>query len=56
MLPGPVGPNQSVNVNVRVVAPSQPGTYELRITLIQEGVAWFMTKSNTFLKLTATVK
>jgi len=55
-LPGPVGPDQSVNVDVRVVAPNQLGNFALRISLVQEAVAWFMLKSNTFLELPATVK
>lgn len=56
MLPGVVAPNQAVNVNVRVVAPEKPGEYTVRITLVQEAVTWFMTKSNTYLELPATVK
>src|SRR5262249_25571767 len=40
---------------VRVVAPNEPGSLALRITLVQEAVAWFMMKSNTFLELPATV-
>jgi hypothetical protein len=55
-LPAAVTPNQAVNADVRVVAPNQTGTFDLRITLVQEGVAWFMTKSNTFLQLPVTVK
>jgi len=56
MLPSAVAPNQTVNADVRVVAPNQTGNFELRITLIQEGVTWFMTKSNTFLPLQVTVQ
>jgi hypothetical protein len=26
---------------VGLAAPSSPGTYELRLTLVQEGIAWF---------------
>jgi|SRR5215469_2457559 len=55
-LPGPVAPNQAVNVNLRVVAPTQAGNFTLRITLVQEAVAWFMIKSNTFLELPVTVE
>jgi hypothetical protein len=50
LLPAPVRPNQAANVTVRVLAPSEPGKYALRVTLIQEAVAWFMLKSNTFLE------
>lgn len=55
-LPKPIGPASASDVNVRVVAPPKPGKYELRVTLVQEGVAWFMTKSNTFLSLPVTVR
>lgn len=55
-LPGPIKPKQSVNVDVRVVAPLQPGDFTVRISLVQEAVAWFMTRSNMFLQLTASVK
>jgi hypothetical protein len=36
-----IGPNESVSQDVLVVAPATPGTYDLQITLVQEGVAWF---------------
>lgn len=36
-----VGPSESVSQNVLVVAPGTPGTYDLQITLVQEGVVWF---------------
>ena len=52
----PIAPRESANVNVRVVAPNQPGDFTVRISLVQEGVAWFMTKSGTFLELTASVR
>jgi len=56
ILPSPVAPNQNVNVDVRVVAPGTPGNYTVRISLVQEAIAWFMTKSDTFLLLKAVVK
>jgi hypothetical protein len=56
VLPKPIGPKQSADVTVHVIAPGQPGKYELRVTLVQEGVAWFMTKSNTYLALPVTVR
>jgi hypothetical protein len=56
VLPGPVAPNQAVSTDVRVVAPGQKGDYTLRITLVQEGVGWFMMNSNTFLELPSAVK
>lgn len=55
-LPAAVGPNQAVDAAVRVIAPPDPGNYALRVTLVQEAVAWFMMNSNTFLELPATIK
>ena len=54
-LPSPVGPNDAITTDVRVVAPPDPGKYALRVTLVQEAVAWFMIKSNTFLEVPVTV-
>jgi len=55
-LPRPVAPNQTVDVDVRVVAPPDPGKYVLHISLVQEAVAWFMTKTNMSLELPVTVQ
>ena len=55
-LPKPIEPKSSANLRVHVVAPGQPGKYELRVTLVQEGVSWFMTKSNTYLALPVLVR
>ena len=55
LLPAAVGPNQAADANVRVVAPAAAGAYALRLTLVQEAVAWFMLKSNTYLELPVTV-
>ena len=55
-LPSAIGPNQAADVDVRVIAPPDPGKYGLRLTLVQEAVAWFMLKSNTFLELPVTVQ
>ena len=54
-LPAPIPAGHAINVDVRVIAPDQPGQFALRITAVQEGVAWFMTESDTFLELPATV-
>lgn len=56
VLPNAVSPNQSVQASVRVVAPDQAGAFALRVTLVQEAVAWFMLKSNTFLELPVIVQ
>ena len=55
-LPAPLGPNEAVDAEVRVLAPDRPGNFVLRISLVQEGVEWFMSKSNTFLELPAAVR
>ncbi len=55
LLPAALGPNQAADANVRVVAPAAAGAYALRLTLVQEAVAWFMLKSNTYLELPVTV-
>jgi hypothetical protein len=55
-LPRPIPAGHVVNMDVRVIAPNKPGKFTLRITLVQENVAWFMTKSGTFLELPVTVK
>jgi hypothetical protein len=56
ILPTAVGPHDAINADVRVVAPPEPGKYTLRLSLVQEAVAWFMLKSNTFLEIPVTVQ
>jgi hypothetical protein len=55
VFPDPIGPGATSGVDVRVVAPPKPGRYALRISLVQEGIAWFMMKSNMYLELPVTV-
>jgi hypothetical protein len=40
-LPGEIPPGTDVRMPVWVIAPVDPGIYRLRVTLVQEGVAWF---------------
>jgi hypothetical protein len=40
-LPRAIPPRGSLACRVGLVAPSTPGTYDLRVTLVQEGIAWF---------------
>jgi hypothetical protein len=54
-LPGPVKPGDSVTVQAKVVAPGTTGDLVLKITLVQEGVAWFMTAGGKPLELPASV-
>ncbi len=46
-LPRDLGPGESVAVNLPVVAPLQPASYTLGITLLHKGVVWFDRKGNT---------
>ncbi len=40
-LPRPLRPGQTVTLDARIQAPWEPGDYELRISPVQELVAWF---------------
>lgn len=40
-LPSPVPPQASISLNATIKAPDIPGKYTLRLTMVQEGVAWF---------------
>jgi Domain of unknown function (DUF4915) len=41
LLPGAIGPLQTVALKLPVLVPRQGGEYTLRIALVQEGVRWF---------------
>lgn len=41
LLPADVPPGGTVELEARVPAPAQPGSYRLLVTLVQESVAWF---------------
>ena len=41
VLPRDVGPGKQASVSVAVTLPLNPGRYILRLTLLQEGAAWF---------------
>ncbi|MCL7420749.1 MAG: hypothetical protein M8364_07595 [Methylobacter sp.] len=36
-----LGPGESINLSMRVMAPSNPGNYCLELTIVQESVNWF---------------
>lgn len=40
-LPGVFAPGETRACAMRVIAPRAPGRYELRLSVVQEGVAWF---------------
>jgi hypothetical protein len=50
-LPAMLQPGESLGVEMRVVAPEQGRDLVLKITLVQEGVAWFMSKGGKSLDI-----
>jgi len=44
----PVPPGQTVEMNVTLQAPAQPGNYKLIWDVVQEQVTWFGAKNNSF--------
>jgi hypothetical protein len=54
-LPRAIPPKGAADVNVNIEAPPQRGNFRVRITLVQEGVAWFMLVSNRFLEIPVSV-
>ena len=38
----PLNPGQAEAVEARIAAPQEAGTFLLRLSLVQEGVAWFV--------------
>lgn len=55
LLPQPLKPGETVDVKVLVVAPAAGKTLTLRISLVQEGVDWFMSNGATPLELPVTL-
>ncbi len=55
LLPAPLQPGQSVNLQAKVVAPPSAGHFTLKICLVQEGVTWFIDAGAQALELPATV-
>lgn len=56
LLPNPLMPGSSVTLDVNVKAPSTPGDYTLRFSMVQELVAWFNDKGAEPLVLKVKVK
>lgn len=50
-----VAPGASTNVSLATLIPASPGTYVLRIDLVQEGVAWFSSLGNAPASVTFSV-
>jgi hypothetical protein len=54
-LSGVLKSNESANVNVKVVAPPSGKSLTLKITLVQEGVAWFLSAGARTLDIPVTL-
>jgi len=56
VLPRPLNPGEEVSFNAKVVAPDQGQDLTLKLTLVQEGVAWFMTSGGAPLEIPVKMK
>jgi hypothetical protein len=54
-LPNDLAPGSSVNLQAKIQAPDQPGSYTLQLTVVQESVAWFENKGAKTLNMPVTV-
>ena len=54
-LPSPVSPGKVIKIDVQVKVPEEPGTYQLVIDLVQEGITWFSWNGSDPLDLTVEV-
>ncbi len=55
-LPGDVDPGAESGASMRIEAPTAPGTYELWIDPVREGIAWFSTRNDeTYCRATVEV-
>jgi hypothetical protein len=55
-LPRPLNPGDEASFAAKVVAPPRGQDLTLKLTLVQEGVAWFMTSGGTPLEIHAKMK
>jgi hypothetical protein len=56
LLPRPLNPGEEASFAAKVVAPSGGQDLTLKMTLVQEGVAWFMTSGGTPLEIRVKMK
>lgn len=56
LLPRPVSPGETISFDAHVVAPQQGKSLALRLSLVQEGVAWFVTRGAAPLDIPAELK
>jgi len=54
-LPSPVHPGQTAVMAVPVVAPAEPGNYQLQLELVQENFGWFEQMGAQVLRVPVTV-
>jgi hypothetical protein len=50
-LPGVLRPGEATPMNLRVVAPERTGSVVLAVSLVQEGVAWFLSNGGSALRI-----
>lgn len=55
-LPVPISPGQRISFDARIVAPPAGQHLTVKLTLVQEGVAWFMMRNAPALELNAKLK
>lgn len=56
MLPRAVAPGQAVSLDIQFAAPAKPGTYSVKIDLVDQHVCWFEERGSQPLLLTFEVK
>jgi hypothetical protein len=56
LLPKPLRPGATLDVNMKIEAPVEGHDLILRVSLVQEGVAWFMSKGGKSLDLPVTLR
>jgi len=55
VLPAVLKPNESANLNLKVTAPSSGKSLTLRVSLVQEGVQWFLSAGAPTLDIPVTL-
>ena len=56
MLPRAVPPGQAVSLDIQFAAPAKPGTYSVKIDLVDQHVCWFEERGSQPLVLNLEVK
>ena len=50
-LPGVLRPGEAIPIQLRIVAPNRTGSVALAVTMVQEGVAWFLSNGGSALRI-----